>query len=173
MFFGCAALLFAPFAVKVIHLHRDTVGVEFAGTENNHFLLGAAVQAKLFKQILAHGSNAFRHQQLAVKMPGSVLVFDFFLPDFPAGFGINRLGFEYLVAGESFAVYRRAAFDDFTGGQITVLLGLYQRIFVNRFTKVFEVVGGNERVIFVLRLGFPQLSGRGSQTDLYGIWIAQ
>jgi hypothetical protein len=100
------------------------------------------------------------------------LVVDFFLPDLPAGFGIRGIGFEHLVAGEGFAVNRRTTFDDFAGGQITVFLSLDQGIFVNRFAKVFKVVGGNERINFVLRLGFAQLPGRGSQTDLYGIWIA-
>ena len=95
-------------------------------------------------------------------MSGSVLVFDFFLPYLPAGFGINGVGFLHLVAGEGFAINRHAALDDFASGEITVFLSLDQGIFVNRFTKVFEVVGGNERIIFVLRLGFSQLPGRSS-----------
>ncbi len=68
--FGCSALLFAPCAVQVVHLHDHAIGVDVAGTENNHFLFGATVLAKLLEQIFAHGGNTFRHQQLAVKMSG-------------------------------------------------------------------------------------------------------
>jgi len=76
MLFGRAALLFAPLAVQVIHLHADPVGVDFAGAKYNYFLLGTAMQAQLFKQVVAHGGNPFRYMQFAIKMLGCVLGFD-------------------------------------------------------------------------------------------------
>jgi hypothetical protein len=56
MLFCRAVLLFALLAVKVIHLHRNPVGVDFAGAKNNRFLLGTVVQAKLLEQILAQAA---------------------------------------------------------------------------------------------------------------------
>ena len=61
------------------------------------------------------------------------------------------------------------AFNDFASGEVAVLLGLDQGVFVDRFAKVFAVIGGDFLIVSSGVFGFVQLARRGGEANVDGV----
>ncbi|MNE52055.1 hypothetical protein D3C80_1467130 [compost metagenome] len=54
MVFRCLPLLLAPAHIQIVHVLSHAVGVDFAGAEDDDFLLRPAVFAQELEQVLTH-----------------------------------------------------------------------------------------------------------------------
>lgn len=118
--------------------------MDFTITKDDHLLFRAAVDTEQPEQILAHGGGAQFDEQLVIEILAGVFVLgQVSLGERLAGADILHACLEDRLFGEDAFFDIGLALDDLTGGQIAVLLGLNEGVFVGRFAEISDVVGGD------------------------------
>ena len=176
-----SAVFIGELDAEVLHFADDILSVRNSFAKNDGFLVGSVfwvIFAELLKEVGTHGADAVRELKVFFKSRGGVVGAEFGFGDGVAGVGVGWFELREFFAGDSAShVHICAGFVQQEQGKVSVVHSADDRIFIDGFAEVLNVVGVYSLVLLpffggVNVLGNFEGSGSCGQSDVDGSGVS-
>ena len=150
IFAGGEFILLAPLLIQIVQGRGNLIRMAIPHTKNDRFLFWGAGLNQVVKEVLTHGQDTIGQEQPFFKAGVGVKFTQFFWHNGATRAGIRCTPCQNVRFGNACIVQVYPTQPNLAGGQVAIFRTLSDRVFVDGFAKISQIVRRN----LLISLGF-------------------